>query len=183
MARHIVKTTFLLISCLITAGLLSFMLISDTWISINIQKLDLIEKKFENEFQIFTGQKKLEEITQPSVLSNFKSNKIIKTTPQTTVITVKSTTSAATTIPTTTSKASITNFNENDQDTNHDGGAELENEETDESDSTNNNNNNNNNNHDDSDNLDYEQEESSNNKRLKRADEQGKKNLLINSIK
>ncbi len=169
MARHVVKITFLLMTGLITAGLLSFMLVSDGWIGINRQKLSEVEKKFETQFQIYSGQKaNNQEETKPTTQTSFisvntKINKITRSTSTSTTTTTTPMTTTTVTVSTKTHFKSSTKMNDHDSE-NHDHDAEQEVEENDESEAGN---------HDD-ENLDYEQEDSSsssnNNKRLKRSD-------------
>ena len=146
MARHVVKIAFMLLSGLIIASLLSFMLISDQWIKINTEKLNDLEKKLETDFQLFTGptvdQVKQTTTAQPNLISaNVKLNRLTKTT-----------TTLTTTVKTTTQ--TTTAESEHDNLTDQDG---EEQEDTDQ-------------NADDSENLDYEQESDA--KRHKRSDEQ-----------
>ena len=165
MARHVVKITFLLLTGLVTAGLLSFMLVSDGWIGINRQKLNEVEKKFETQFQIYSGQKandpkeEIKSTTQASFISaNTKINKLTKFTSTTTTTTT--TTTSTVTVSTKAIAKATTKINDHDLD-NHEHETDQDVEENDETETGN---------HDD-ENLDYEQEETSNNnKRLKRSD-------------
>jgi hypothetical protein len=168
MARHVVKITFLLITGLITTGLLTFMLVSDGWIGINRQKLNVVEKKFETQFQIYSGQKanedpneeQIKSTTQTSFISaNTKINKLTRSTSTTTTTTTTKTTSTVTVSTKTIAKAS-TKINDHDLDNNDNHETDQDVEENDETETGN---------HDD-ENLDYEQEDTSNNnKRLKRS--------------
>lgn len=158
MARHVVKITLLLISGLITAGLLSFMLLSDNWITVNTQKLNEIETKFEENFQVYTGHKvikaqDLKTVTEPAVKLNKQ-------------VVVKSTTSPSTsTTTTTTTKLAVTTTITNKYDElDHSDLNEHEEETNDENESSN----------DDTESLDYEPEDNSNAKRQKRSDDQSK---------
>lgn len=161
MARHVAKITLLLVSGLITACLLSFMLISDHWIEINTQKLTEIEAKFEENYQVYTGQRlakplDIKTATEPAVKLN---KQLVKATTATT--TTSTTTQSMRVVITTTTTTTTTTLNKLDE-LDHSDLNEHEEEQTDENDTSN----------DDSESLDYEPEENNNAKRQKRSDDQ-----------